>query len=220
MTQEVRERYRRLLDRIGEASLRSGRPPEAVRLIGVTKRVGAGRVREAIENGLQDIGENRIQEAEEKLPQLSDTGVVCHMIGHLQSNKAAVAVGLFSWIQSVDSLSLARRLDRLTTNRLGILLQVHLGDETTKSGLDPARLGAVIGDVRSLANLELRGLMAIPPFEEDPERARPYFAKLRQLADDYELGDLSMGMSHDFEVAIEEGATMVRLGTALFGTRA
>jgi pyridoxal phosphate enzyme (YggS family) len=220
MTQEVRDRYRRLLDRIGEATLRSGRPPGTVRLIGVTKRVGTDRIREAIENGLKEIGENRIQEAEEKLPQLSDTGVVCHMIGHLQSNKAAAAVGLFSSIQSVDSVSLARRLDRLTTHRLGILLQLHLGDETTKSGLDPTRLGAVIGEVRSLSNLELRGLMAIPPFEEDPEQVRPYFAKLRQLADDYELDDVSMGMSHDFEVAIEEGATMVRLGTALFGTRA
>ena len=200
--------------------MRSGRLAGSVRLIGVTKRVGADRVREAIECGLGEIGENRIQEAEPKLAQLSDTGVVCHMIGHLQSNKVKTAVELFTSIQSVDSVALGRRLDRLTPHRMNVLLQVHLGDETTKSGFEPQELDTVIAEIRSLDKLDLRGLMAIPPFDEDTERVRPYFAELRRLGESHDLADLSMGMSHDFEVAIEEGATMIRIGSALFGERA
>ena len=217
---QVRENYRRLLDRIGEASLRSGRKLEAVRLIGVSKRVALDRVREAIEAGLTDIGENRVQEAEEKFPFMSDLPVTRHLIGHLQSNKSTRALELFSWIQSLDSTSLARRLDRLASEPTPVLIQVKLASEDAKAGAEEADLSELVETLRSSENLELRGLMAIPPFFPDNEQSRPYFARLRALAEGYGLPEISMGMSHDFEIAVEEGATMVRLGTALFGERA
>lgn len=217
---QVRENYRRLLDRIGEASLRSGRKPEAVRLIGVSKRVTVERVREAVEAGLTNIGENRVQEAQEKFSLMSDLSVTRHLIGHLQSNKARSALQLFSWIQSLDSRSLARRLDRLAPEPTPVLIQVKLASENTKAGAEESDLAGLVETVRSAENLQLRGLMAIPPFFPDGEQMRPYFARLRGLAERYGVVEISMGMSHDFEIAIEEGATMVRVGTALFGERA
>ncbi len=215
----ISENYRRLLDRIGQASLRSGRSPEAVRLVGVTKRVAAERVREAVECGLTDIGENWIQEAEEKFPLLEDLDVTRHFIGHLQSNKARKAVGMFSWIQSIDSPGLAERIGRLATEPIPVMIQVQVAPEDTKNGADPSEIGTIIETVRANEGLNLRGLMTIPPFSSDTEAVRPFLARLRSLADQWDLPDVSMGMSHDFEVAIEEGATIVRVGTALFGAR-
>ena len=200
--------------------MRSGRKPEAVRLIGVSKRVGLERVREAIEAGLTDIGENRVQEAEEKFPFMSDLPVTRHLIGHLQSNKSKRALELFSWIQSLDSTSLARRLDRLASEPKPVLIQVKVASEDTKAGAEESDLSSLVETLRSSENLELRGLMTMPPFFPDSEQVRPYFARLRALAEGYGLPEISMGMSHDFEVAVEEGATMVRVGRALFGERA
>ena len=215
----VCENYRRLLDRIGEASVRSGRAPESVRLIGVTKRVDASRIREAVDCGLREIGENRIQEAEQKLPLLEGSPVRCHLIGHLQANKAGKAVTLFSYVQSLDSIALAQRLSRLSKKTLPVLIQVKLGDEESKTGVTEDELDPLIEAVGSLGNLELQGLMAIPPLFTNAEDARPYFQLLWHIAAERSLPEVSMGMSHDFEVAIEEGATMIRVGTALFGER-
>lgn len=215
----ISENYRRLLDRIGEASLRSGRNPEAVRLVGVTKRVDAVRVREAVECGLTDIGENWIQEAQEKFPLLEDLAITRHLIGHLQSNKAKKAVEMFSWIQSIDSLALAKRVGGLRSSPMPVLIQVQIVPEETKSGVSPSEVGAMVDQLRSNEGVDVRGLMAIPPFSPDPASVRPTFARLKALADGLDLPEVSMGMSHDFEVAIEEGATIVRVGTALFGAR-
>ncbi len=224
MTQ-ISENHQRLLERIQSAALRVGRDPASVRLIGVTKRVDARRIQEAIDSGLNDIGENRLQEAEEKIPLLHrGHGAGCaefqtHFIGHLQANKARRAVELFSCIQSVDSVSLARRLDKLTHGRLKVLIQVKLEHEASKTGVLESDLGSLIDVIQASTNLDLRGLMTIPPFHESAADVRPYFRRLSLNAHEYGLEELSMGMSHDFEVAIEEGATMVRVGTALFGDR-
>ena len=215
----LEENYSRILDRIGEAALRSGRQPDDVRLLGVTKGIAVERIREAMGCGLSDIGENRVQEAASKLPHLSDLEVRCHLIGHLQSNKAKTAVGLFSSIQSVDSVDLARRLDRLTADVLPVFVQVKLGSEEAKSGVTGDDFHGLIEAMGTMRRLKLTGLMGIPPFFDDPAEVRPYFRRLRQLAEEVGLDEVSMGMSHDFEVAIEEGATIVRIGTALFGAR-
>ena len=216
---QISENYSRLLERIGEAALRVDRDPASVRLVGVTKRVEVKRIQEAIDIGLSDIGENRLQEAEEKIPLLHGTSVQAHFIGHLQANKARKAVRLFSCIQSVDSVSLAQRLDQHAVRPLMVLIQVKLEDEASKTGVLESDLPQLIDAIQASNNLDLQGLMSIPPFFETAEDVRPYFRRLRQKAQEFALGELSMGMSHDFEVAIEEGATMVRVGTALFGDR-
>jgi hypothetical protein len=215
----VSENLRRIRDRIGGAAVRAGRDPETIRLIGVTKRVSVERIREAIDAGLRDLGENRVQEAESKFPDLDLGDVSTHLIGHLQSNKARKAVHLFSTIQTVDSADLARRLDSLAPGPLRVLIQMKLGDETSKSGVTGTAFEDTLAAVRAGTRLELAGLMGIPPYDDDPGQVRPYFRQLRDAADSLHLQEVSMGMSHDFEVAIEEGATMVRIGTALFGER-
>ena len=215
----IAENYQRILERIGKAALRVDREPASIRLVGVTKRIDIERIREAIESGLSEIGENRIQEAEEKIPLLQRPEVHAHLIGHLQANKAKKAVGLFSCIQSVDSVALAQRLDALAPGRLSVLIQVKLEDEVSKTGVIESELPRLVDVVQASENLDLRGLMTIPPCIETVEDLRPYFRRLRQRAHEFALPELSMGMSHDFEVAIEEGATMVRVGTALFGDR-
>jgi PLP dependent protein len=215
----VGENYNRILERIAASAARSGRPARDVRLLGVTKTVEVARIREVLELGLTDIGENRVQEAEAKLPALGDTGVRCHFIGHLQSNKVRRAAELFESIRSVDSEHLARRLDGTLARRYPVFIQVRSGDEASKSGVAAPRLPELIALVRGSKWLRLEGLMAIPPFFEDPEDARPFFRRVFELARTCDVPGISMGMSHDFEVAIEEGATEVRIGTALFGAR-
>jgi hypothetical protein len=215
----LEENYRRLLDRIGTAAARSGRDRAQVRLVGATKRVEAARIRRAIELGLNDIGENRVQEAEGKLAALAPTGVRCHLIGHLQSNKARRALDLFTSIQSVDSFELAGRLDRMLDRRFPVFIQIRSAEESTRSGVPESDLPQLVQAVRDSRWLDLDGFMAIPPFFEDPEDGRLCFRRLRELRDAHDVRELSMGMSHDFEVAIEEGATQVRIGTALFGER-
>ncbi len=277
----IADNVARVQERIAAAAARAGRRVEEITLVAVSKTFPAERIREAYDAGVRHFGENRVQEWEGKAAALADLhGAVWHLVGHLQSNKARRAVELFSAIDSVDSVALGQRLDRLMQKRftaedakdaegwdvgaglqsgvrtpvestglqkpetaplsatshvarlfrggavLPILLEVRLAPEEAKHGVEPNELAGVAEAVLALPHLELRGLMCIPPYREDPEEARPYFRRLRQLRDSLagaqtaaRLRELSMGMSHDFAVAIEEGATQVRIGTAIFGER-
>lgn len=206
-------------ERIRSAAGRAGRDPGEITLIAVSKVFPVGAIREAYALGLRDFGENYVQEFEGKAPLLRDLeGARFHLIGHLQSNKARRAAELFDSIQSVDTEKLARRLND-AGKPLEVMIEVKLSPEESKSGLDPQSAAPLIAAVRALPNLRLRGLMTMPPWFDDPEDARPYFRRLRELAAHHGVTGLSMGMSGDLEVAIEEGATHVRVGTALFGPR-
>lgn len=219
------------MKRIGAAANSAGRNPEDISLIAVGKTHPSDLLLRAIDAGVLNLGENRVQEAEHKIEKIGRERVRWHLIGHLQANKARRAVQLFDVIQSLDSPSLARRLDRVCQeehrDKLRVLIQVDLAGEATKSGVSEDELNDLIETLFSCTHLALLGLMTVPPFFENPEQVRPYFRRLRALRDSLKnqgyfgdgVGDLSMGMSHDFEVAIEEGATMVRVGTAIFGER-
>lgn len=222
----MRERLKLINEKIAAACERAGRDFFDVTLVAVSKTVEPERIRQAIEAGVRVLGENRVQEAAAKMPALA--GIVAehqvewHLIGHLQSNKARRAVELFSVVQSVDSFKLAERLNVVAGElgkRLPVFIEVNLGGETAKAGAEPDAVLPLCEQVGTLANLELKGLMAVPPFLENAEEVRPFFRRLRTLRDQAQLKELSMGMSHDFEIAIEEGATIVRVGTALFGER-
>jgi PLP dependent protein len=215
----VRDNTFRVLDQIQRTALRIGRDPGSIKLIAVTKTVDSQRIREAVNAGVRNIGENRLQEALPKREQLRDLDLIWHFIGHLQTNKARKAVENFDWMQCLDRPELAAKLEQAATRPLPVLIEVKLHDEPNKSGVDETHVDTFIEQFAHYPRLELRGLMAIPPFFENTEHVRPYFQKLRKLAERFHLAELSMGMSHDFEVAIEEGATMVRIGTALFGER-
>jgi len=222
-------RYQQLLAAIAAAARKAGRDPAGVRLVGAAKTVPVERLRPVVAAGLAIVGENYLQEAKAKLAAL-DLPVSWHFIGHLQSNKAAAAVQLFDLIHSVDRLSLAQALERAAA-RLGkvqdILLEVNIAGEASKSGVAPAALEDLLRACAALSHLRVRGLMTMPPWSPDAEQVRPYFRQLREARDrlqalnlpGVELVELSMGMSDDFAVAIEEGATLVRIGTALFGPR-
>ncbi len=216
----LRERLDLVESRIESAVRAAGRTREEITLLAVTKKFPAEVLREAYGLGLRDFGENYVQEFAEKYPALGSMNHArFHLIGHLQSNKAKVAADLFQAIQTVDSAKLAKRLDQAATHPLDIMLEVKLSTEEAKFGAAPEELETLIGEVRQCPNLHLRGLMTMPPWSDDPERTRPYFQRLRELAVKHGLHDLSMGMSHDLEAAIEEGATHIRIGTALFGPR-
>lgn len=227
-------RLRDLDGRIARAAERAGREPASVALVGIAKRKPAALVAEAVRAGLRHVGENYVQEAARKLPELeADLGAAGvalpsrHFVGRLQRNKARDVAELFDVVESVDRIELATELDRRAASRsrtLGVLLQVDLAGEPRKGGVTPAELPRLLDACAGLAHLRVQGLMTLPPLGEDPERSRPWFAKLRQLRDatragGAELRELSMGTSADFEIAIEEGATWVRVGTALFGPR-
>ena len=216
---DMRANLGRVQEAVARACARAGRSPDDVLLIAVSKTMDVERVRLAIAAGVAALGENRVQEAKEKIEALGRP-VPWHLIGSLQSNKARDAARLFDWIHSVDRLELAQELSRRAERVLNILLQVNLGDEPQKGGVAPAELKRLHEVVAALPNLKVRGLMAIPPATEQPEQARPFFRQLRELREQLGLEHCSMGMSADFEVAIEEGATMVRVGTAIFGPRA
>ncbi|HWR57931.1 MAG TPA: YggS family pyridoxal phosphate-dependent enzyme, partial [Thermodesulfovibrionales bacterium] len=213
------------------AAMRAGREPGDVKLIAVTKTVGIESIREAINAGLRVFGENRVQEAQEKLMsdelKVMSERIEWHLIGHLQRNKAKYAVRLFDLIHSVDSVELAGEIDRSAEKNgkiQDVLVEVKLSHERTKHGVSRTDLTGLLKEVAGFKHLNLVGLMTIPPFFDNPEDARPYFRELRNLRDEavssgFALPQLSMGMSGDFEVAIEEGATMVRVGTAIFGER-
>jgi pyridoxal phosphate enzyme (YggS family) len=219
---DMRANLGRVQEAVARACARAGRSPDHVLLIAVSKTMDVERVRLAIAAGVAALGENRVQEAKEKIEALGRP-VPWHLIGSLQTNKARDAARLFDWIHSVDRLELAQELSRRThgaERTLNVLLQVNLGDEPQKGGVAPAELKRLNELVAALPNLKVRGLMAIPPATEQPEQARPFFRQLRELREQLGLEHCSMGMSVDFEVAIEEGATMVRVGTAIFGPRA
>ena len=206
---------------IARACRSAGRAPGEVLLIAVSKTVDVERIRAAVAAGADALGENRVQEAKDKVAALGRP-VPWHLIGSLQTNKARDAAMLFDWIHSVDRLELARELDRrahAVGRKVRGLLQVNLGDEPQKGGAAPGEVKALLDEMHGLTHLEIRGLMAIPPQVADAEAARPYFRRLRELRDAAGLEHLSMGMSADFAQAIEEGATMVRVGTSIFGPR-
>ena len=206
--------------RIAAACQRAGRASSEITLVAVTKTFPASAVSEAIAAGASDVGENRVQEARDKKPEVRG-GARWHLIGHLQSNKAKDAVKLFDVIQSVDSLALAEKIARAAEaigKRQEVLLQINVGDETQKSGAPFDDAASIADAMRAMPALHLRGLMAIPPIG-GAEETRPYFRRLRELRDQLALEHLSMGMSEDFEAAIEEGATIVRVGRAIFGAR-
>ena len=230
-TDQLKKRLADVRSRIVAAAKRVGRRSDEVRLIAVSKTHPPEVLREAIDAGVTDLGENRVQEADGKIGEVGREAARWHLIGHLQSNKARRAVQLFDVIHSLDSIALARKLNRacqdLQRNELPVLIQVDLGHEATKSGVDENELPQLIEAVNSCERLFLIGLMTLPPFFDDAELTRRFFSQLRALRDRYaslgafgkHRGELSMGMTHDFEVAIEEGATMVRVGTAIFGER-
>jgi PLP dependent protein len=227
----ITDRIAAVQERIARAAARAGRKSEDVTLVAVSKTQGPEAVREAVRAGLRIFGENRVQEAEAKAATLADlreAGLAWHLVGHLQVNKAKKVAPLFDLIHSVDSAELGRKLAGLAAEAgrsVRALIQVDLAGEETKFGVPEAELLAVLDSLRALPGLRVEGLMLIPPFFEEPERTRPFFQRLRALRDDglakglLATGSLSMGMSHDFEVAIEEGATFVRVGTAIFGER-
>jgi len=217
--------------RIAEAACRAGRDQKNIKLIAVTKNIEIQRIIQAINSGVNILGESRVQEAQKKVTseELREASgrIEWHLIGHLQTNKANIAVQLFDLIHSIDSIHLAQELNK-HARRIGkiqpILVQVKLSEEATKYGVSEEGLMEIVETVSNMENLKLEGLMTIPPFFEESEKARPYFKRLREIRDEaqkkgFHLPELSMGMSNDFEVAIEEGATMVRIGTAIFGER-
>ena len=205
--------------RIAQAAERAGRDPAGITLVAVTKIFPAQAIRDAYALGLRDFGENYVQEFAGKLPELAGlSGARFHLIGHLQTNKSRLAAEMFACIQTVDSAKLARRLNE-TGKPLETMLEVKLSPEQAKAGAAPEELADLIEAVRGCPNLRLLGLMTMPPWSDDAELSRPYFRRLRELAALHGLAHLSMGMSHDLEIAIEEGATYLRIGTALFGRR-
>ena len=207
-------------ERVALACKKAGRRPEEITLVAVTKGVGPEMISQAHSLGIRHFGENRVQEAQEKISALKPLDITWHMVGHLQTNKAKLALELFQAIDSVDSLSLARALSRRASAPLPVLLEVNVSGEATKFGFLSEALPLALEEIARLPNLEVRGLMTLAPLAKDPQEVRPIFSRLRGLAQALGLKELSMGMSDDFEVAIEEGATQIRLGRAIFGPRA
>jgi hypothetical protein len=223
---QIRENFLRVTERIEKAARKAGRNPEEIKLVAVSKTVEVDRIKEAIEAGVSILGENYVQESQKKIEEIGHR-VGWHFIGHLQSNKARYAVRLFDMIHSLDSIPLAEELDRRAEREgrmMDVMIEVNLSGETTKFGTEEARAFDIAGKVLNLKHLSLRGLMTMPPYFDSPEMSRPYFIRLRDLKEKMAkegvpAKELSMGMSNDFEVAVEEGATYVRIGTAIFGER-
>jgi PLP dependent protein len=223
--QDISENLRLVRERIAKAALRSGRQPEEITLVAVTKRFGPEYVSAAIAAGVTDIGENYVQEASDKWSVIGSGSVRWHLIGHLQRNKAKNAVQIFDMVQSVDSVPLAEELGRRAVaagKALDVLIEVNVAEEDAKFGVTAQAALEFASQVSQVEGIKLMGLMGMAPFVDDAEEARPYFASLKKIWDRLPLEQrryLSMGMTHDFEVAIEEGANMVRIGTAIFGSR-
>jgi len=230
MPPTIRENVQRIQERIANARQKSAHSAAEVTLIAVSKMQPADAIREAYEAGARHFGENRVQEWEGKRDHLNDLQATWHLIGHLQNNKAARAAKTFRSVDSIDDFAVAQRLDKALSEqnapeKLRVLIEVRVENEATKTGAEIQTLPELIKKISTLKNLDLAGLMCIPPYLDDPEKVRPYFQRLRTTRDDVarvtglSLSVLSMGMSHDFEIAIQEGATEVRIGTALFGFR-
>lgn len=230
-TKGLGERLADVRRRVSVAAERAGRSLSEITLIAISKTHPPEVMSEALKLGVKDLGENRVQEAEQKVEQVGRKAARWHLVGHLQGNKARRAVSIFDCIHSVDSPALAQRLDRHCVEEqvesLDVLIQIDLAGEATKTGIDPREVSALLDVIKQCQRLQLKGLMILPPYFEDPECVRPFFKTLRQLRDELQgkgrfgdsRGELSMGMTHDFEIAIEEGATMIRVGTAIFGQR-
>ena len=230
LTETIGRNLARIRDRVDQAARASGRDPSDIRLIGVSKTFPLRHIQAAAAAGLAEFGENRVQEALQKISQSTEQQIRWHLIGHLQSNKAGRAAGAFNWIHSVDSVELLERLDRAAAERDSgprLLVQVNLAGETAKHGATETETRRLLEAASGCRAARVAGLMVIPPWSDDPERTRPYFRRLRELATRLRaegvapsmLAELSMGMSRDFEAAIAEGATMIRVGTAIFGRR-
>ncbi|MEW6131190.1 MAG: YggS family pyridoxal phosphate-dependent enzyme [Acidobacteriota bacterium] len=230
MSETIKDNLASVKERIQNAATRTGRNPDDITLVVVSKTFAPEIVQQAVDAGVRVLGENKVQEAVEKAPLVKGDGINWHLIGHLQSNKVRPAVKTFAWIHTIDGCELAQRLDRIAGEEgrtIDVLIQVDLAREATKSGADVSELAAIVETLDAANNLRLQGLMVLPPFFEDVEKTRPYFKRLREILDEVnrtrpeakKLTQLSMGMSHDFEVAIEEGATLVRVGSAIFGER-
>ena len=229
MTTPIAANIAAIEQRVVAAALRAGRTRETIRLMAVSKTVNPEQIRQAVDAGIRLLGENYVQEAREKIPVIGHD-VEWHMIGHLQTNKVKYVVHLFDWIHSVDRLELARELDKragLANRKFNILIEVNVSGEASKNGARPASVLELTRDISVLPNLSIQGLMTMPPYSDLPEDSRPYFVALRKLRDEIASADipgvsmkeLSMGMTDDFEVAIEEGATIIRVGRAIFGER-
>ncbi|OGP83215.1 MAG: YggS family pyridoxal phosphate enzyme [Deltaproteobacteria bacterium RBG_16_54_11] len=224
---EIEKNLRRVRERMEHAAAKAGRDPREIKLMAVTKTVTVERIREAMEAGATIFGENYVQEARSKIEEIGQAGIQWHLIGHLQTNKARYAVRLFDLIHSVDGITVARDLDKRAAAEgkiVDCLIEVNLSQENSKFGISKEMTPELAHELRDLKNISLKGLMTMPPYADDPEAARPYFIALRELKeeikqDDIPLSELSMGMSTDFAVAIEEGATIVRIGRAIFGER-
>lgn len=230
MFSDISKRLAGVRERIADAAGRAGRSPDAVRLVAISKTHPFDAIRAAADAGQRDFGENKVQEALQKIAQSTDTSLRWHLVGHLQSNKAKKAAGAVDWIHAIDSVDLLRKVDQAAAaagRRVDVLVQVDLALEDTKFGAPEAEVPAIVEAAAGCTAARLAGLMLLPPLAENPEDARPWFVRLRGVRDRLldagvppdRLRELSMGMSHDFEVAIEEGATMVRVGTAIFGER-
>ncbi len=222
----IKENLLRVRERIERAAQRAGRDPEGIQLVAVSKTVETDRIKEAIEAGVSILGENYVQEAQKKIEEIGKP-VSWHFIGHLQSNKAKYAIRLFDMVHSVDSISLAEELSRRAEQEgrvIKVMVEVNLSKEATKFGTDEEKVSNLVRRIRDLKHLSLEGLMTMPPYFDSPELSRPYYTALRELKErmikeGILMKELSMGMSNDFEIAIEEGATYVRIGTAIFGPR-
>jgi pyridoxal phosphate enzyme (YggS family) len=225
----IADNFRSVMDRIAAAATRAGRDPASIRLVVVTKTVAAAQIKEAVDAGAKVLGENRVQEAKEKIEGLGSIAE-WHLIGNLQKNKAKYAVNYFALIHSVDSLELAKELDKQaakTGKKQNVLVEVNVAGEASKAGMTVRNAPVLVREAAKLGHISIQGLMTMPPYSEDPENSRPYFRVLKELAESIasenipgvSMRELSMGMSGDLEVAVEEGATMVRVGTAIFGER-
>ncbi|MBU0731038.1 MAG: YggS family pyridoxal phosphate-dependent enzyme [Proteobacteria bacterium] len=231
MPSSIKENLHRVRERIARAANRAGRSTENIKLVAVSKRQSTQLIREAVVAGQRVFGENFIQEAQGKINALDDLDISWHYIGQLQSNKAKIAADIFQMIETIDRVKLANMLEKhLTGNdqQLSVLAQINIGREKQKGGVLPENAEEFLEELQQYSHVRVRGLMTMPPFISDPEKLRPYFREMRQLAEQFAARglfsdqgqvELSMGMSGDFEVAIEEGATLVRVGTAIFGAR-
>lgn len=229
MTAEIQANISEIRKRIVAAATRAKRDPGDIQLMAVSKTVPPERIREAIEAGVKVFGENYVQEAREKIPDIGPAAE-WHMIGHLQTNKVKYVINLFDWVHSVDRVELARELDKRAgqhLRKLNVLIEVNVSGEESKNGVETSQALELVRQVSVLPNLSVHGLMTMPPYSDDPENSRPYFQALRRLRDEItaaaipniRMNELSMGMTDDFEVAIEEGATIIRVGRAIFGAR-
>jgi hypothetical protein len=215
----IAEKIAHVRQRVERAAERAGRPPTDITIVAVSKGFPPSAIDEVVVAGIADVGENRVQEASAKIDALRGLPVTWHLVGHLQTNKAKTALELFDIIHSVDSLHLAEVLSHRAQTPLSVLLEVNVTGEASKFGFSTDEVVAAAGAIARLPRLDLRGLMTVAPFVDDPETVRPVFRELRRLRDALGLRELSMGMTDDFEIAIEEGATLVRIGRAIFGER-